>query len=129
MRDFDTAIKWATQAVEKSESDEQREGLTEELESYQRNEPWREIESVTDPAPNQGGGDLVIEDEDSPSDETPSEEENPADESSDESSDEESDEESGKETDDDVTDAESEPESSETPSPESTDEESDSDKP
>jgi tetratricopeptide (TPR) repeat protein len=44
--DFETAIKWATKAVELAEDEEQRGNLTNELESYKRNEPWRELENV-----------------------------------------------------------------------------------
>ena len=44
--DFKTARKWATQAVEKSESDEQREGLQDELDFYKEDKPWREQEDV-----------------------------------------------------------------------------------
>ena len=44
--DFETARKWAAQAVEFAESDEQRVGLQDELDSYIKNEPWRELENV-----------------------------------------------------------------------------------
>lgn len=44
--DFDKARKWATKAVELAEDDEQRVGLQEELDSYNREEPWREKEDV-----------------------------------------------------------------------------------
>lgn len=43
--DFETARKWAAKAVELAEDDEQREGLQEELDSYNKNEPWREREN------------------------------------------------------------------------------------
>lgn len=44
--DFETAKKWASKAVELAESDEQREGLQEELDSYKEDKPWRESEDV-----------------------------------------------------------------------------------
>ena len=44
--DFELARKWATKAVELAESDEQRIGLQEELESFKKDEKWREIENV-----------------------------------------------------------------------------------
>ena len=44
--DFETARKWAAKAVELSESDEQREGIQDELERYKENKAWREIENV-----------------------------------------------------------------------------------
>ena len=44
--DFDKAKKWAKKAVELAESDEQRKGLQDELDSYKRKEAWREIENV-----------------------------------------------------------------------------------
>ena len=44
--DFKNARKWAAKAVELAESEEQREGLQDELDSYKRNEPWREREDV-----------------------------------------------------------------------------------
>ncbi len=44
--DFETARQWASKAVELAEDDEQRVGLLEELESYKKNEPWRELENV-----------------------------------------------------------------------------------
>ncbi|HMO13398.1 MAG TPA: tetratricopeptide repeat protein [Pirellulaceae bacterium] len=43
--DFELARKWATKAVELAESDEQRESLQKELDSYLKNEPWRIRES------------------------------------------------------------------------------------
>ena len=44
--DFEAARKWAKKAVELAEDDEQRVGLQEELDSYLKNEAWREIENV-----------------------------------------------------------------------------------
>ena len=44
--DFETARQWASKAVELAEDDEQRVGLQEELDSYKKNEPWRELENV-----------------------------------------------------------------------------------
>ena len=44
--DFESARKWATKAVELAESEEQREGLQEELDAYKENKPWRESEDV-----------------------------------------------------------------------------------
>ena len=44
--DFETARKWATKAVELAESEEQREGLKEELEFYKQDKAWRELEQV-----------------------------------------------------------------------------------
>ncbi len=44
--DFENARKWAAKAVELAESDEQRVGLQEELDSYKKDEPWREMENV-----------------------------------------------------------------------------------
>jgi tetratricopeptide (TPR) repeat protein len=46
--DFDSARKWASKAVELAESDEQRVGLQEELDSYLQDKPWRELENVED---------------------------------------------------------------------------------
>lgn len=42
--DFETAIKWSTQAVELG--GEQRDQLKKELENYERKEPWREVQST-----------------------------------------------------------------------------------
>jgi tetratricopeptide (TPR) repeat protein len=44
--DFENARKWAEKAVETSEDAEQKKGLTEELESYKQNKPWRESEDT-----------------------------------------------------------------------------------
>jgi len=44
--DFVTARKWAKDAVEKAESDEQKKGLQEELDSYLAEKPWRELDNV-----------------------------------------------------------------------------------
>lgn len=44
--DFENARKWAKKAVELAESDEQREGLQDELEFYKEDKPWREKEDV-----------------------------------------------------------------------------------
>jgi tetratricopeptide (TPR) repeat protein len=42
---FDKAIENSTQAVEKG-SDEMKEQLQKELDSYQQNQPWREIQEL-----------------------------------------------------------------------------------
>ena len=44
--DFESAKKWAAKAIELSESDEQRAGITDELNSYKDGKAWREIENV-----------------------------------------------------------------------------------
>ena len=44
--DFEKARKWAKKAVELAESDEQREGLQDELDFYKEDKPWREKENV-----------------------------------------------------------------------------------
>jgi len=44
--DFEKARKWAKKAVELAESDEQREGLQDELDSYKKDKAWREKEDV-----------------------------------------------------------------------------------
>jgi tetratricopeptide (TPR) repeat protein len=44
--DFETALKWSTKAVETSTEDEEREQLKKEVESYQKKEPWRELQKV-----------------------------------------------------------------------------------
>ena len=44
--DFEKARKWAKKAVELAESDEQRKGLQDELDSYKKDEAWRELEDV-----------------------------------------------------------------------------------
>lgn len=48
--DFDNAIKWSTEAVEKGKTDlkDQLEQLQQELESYKQNKPWRELQEVKD---------------------------------------------------------------------------------
>jgi tetratricopeptide (TPR) repeat protein len=43
--DFEKAIQWSQKAVDNS-SDELREPLTKELESYRAGKPWREIQNV-----------------------------------------------------------------------------------
>lgn len=56
--DFENARKWAEKAVELAETDEQRKGLQEELDSYRMDKPWREIENVEEEAgesPKTGG--------------------------------------------------------------------------
>lgn len=44
--DFEKAREWAEKAVKLAESDEQRKGLKDELESYKKDKPWRELEDV-----------------------------------------------------------------------------------
>jgi len=48
--DFETAMKWSTKAVEIG-TDEQKEPLRKELESYQQKKAWRESQS-TEEKPN-----------------------------------------------------------------------------
>ncbi len=48
--DFERAVKWSTDAVEKGKTDlkEQLEQLQQELESYKQRKPWREMQEVKD---------------------------------------------------------------------------------
>ncbi len=62
--DFETAIKWSTKSVELAEDERQLKDLSKELESYKKGEPWRENQSIKEPSPDQGGGDLKVEDAD-----------------------------------------------------------------
>ncbi len=62
--DFEKAKEWAEKAVALAEDEEQRENLQKELESYQKNEPWRERQTIEDPTPEHGDGDLKTEEGD-----------------------------------------------------------------
>ena len=44
--DYENAIKWATKAVELGKESSSIEQLKQELESYQKKEPWRERQNV-----------------------------------------------------------------------------------
>ena len=58
--DFDSAIKWSTKSVELSEG-EARENLKQELESYQKKKPWREMQQTEErPNPPLLRGDLDL---------------------------------------------------------------------
>lgn len=68
--DFVAAREWAEKAVALAESDEQRKGLQEELDSYKLDKPWRELENVeAEAAAASGtGGDQASESGDSAAD-------------------------------------------------------------
>jgi len=58
--DFETAIKWSKKAVELAEGD-MVEQLKEELESYKKGKPWRELQEVKEKAgPARGGGSFEL---------------------------------------------------------------------
>jgi tetratricopeptide (TPR) repeat protein len=58
--DFETAIKWSAKAVELG-SDDQKEPLTKELESYRAGKPWREL--LTGPKSDEPKADEAESDE------------------------------------------------------------------
>jgi tetratricopeptide (TPR) repeat protein len=66
MGNFDEARKWSAKAVELGEG-EMRQHLAEELESYQQEKPWRELqqqEENPDPEPELGiSNDLILEED------------------------------------------------------------------
>ena len=62
--DFDKARQWAKKAVKLAESDEQREGLQDELESYKKDKPWRELEDVEGEKKEKDSDDEDDDDED-----------------------------------------------------------------
>jgi tetratricopeptide (TPR) repeat protein len=63
--DFETAIKWATEAIAKGTPD-RIENLKKELESYQKSEPWRERQNVEEKNPDAGGGKLSADEAEAP---------------------------------------------------------------
>ena len=46
MGDFEKAREWSTKALELAGSERQKESLSKELESYKKNQPWREDQSA-----------------------------------------------------------------------------------
>lgn len=57
--DFETAKDWAKKAVDMAEG-EQKEGLQEELDSYEQKKPWREREELKDRVPSAEKEDLDL---------------------------------------------------------------------
>ena len=61
--DFDNAIKYSSQAIELGEDEAMKTQLQKELESYQANQPWRELQEIEEKpepeSPNES--DLLLE--------------------------------------------------------------------
>ena len=55
--DFETALKWSAKAIELSD-DETKEQLKEELESYKKKKPWRELQETDEKKPPVDPADL-----------------------------------------------------------------------